>query len=74
MESSIRHTGETARSHVFGINDENSVPKRAAKSHCWYCNKPLFSIRTYCGPECKEAMYDDTAYAKQRRMIFGCRC
>lgn len=45
-----------------------------AKSHCWYCNKPLQSHRTYCSTECREAMFEDNERARERRLIFGCQC
>jgi predicted nucleic acid-binding Zn ribbon protein len=44
------------------------------KSHCWYCNKPLQSHRTYCSTECREAIFEDNEHAKERRQIFGCQC
>ncbi|QAU34059.1 DUF2116 family Zn-ribbon domain-containing protein [Janthinobacterium sp. 17J80-10] len=48
--------------------------ENTAKSHCWYCNKPLQSHRTYCSTECREAMFEDNERARERRLIFGCQC
>lgn len=58
----------------FAAQNESYTLRSTVKSHCWFCNKPLYSLRHYCGTECREAMYEDNAHAKQRRMIFGCQC
>lgn len=31
-----------------------------AKGSCWYCEKPLDSVRRFCGKECADA-YDEEA-------------
>lgn len=45
-----------------------------ARTHCWYCNKPLNGYRRFCSKECEEAIYEDNEAARERRFIFGCRC
>ena len=45
-----------------------------AKTHCWYCSKPLNGYRRFCSKECEEAIYEDTSTAETRRLIFGCHC
>ncbi len=75
METTARYTDAAQnKNSTFTFHTESDAVERKAKSHCWYCNKTLYSFRTYCGVQCREAMYDDTPYARQRRMIFGCQC
>lgn len=34
----------------------------AAKGSCWYCDKPLDSVRKFCGKECADAFDEEAAY------------
>lgn len=33
-----------------------------AKGSCWYCDKPLDSVRKFCGKECSAAFDEEAAY------------
>ena len=33
-----------------------------AKGSCWYCDKPLDSVRKFCGKECADAFDEEAAY------------
>jgi hypothetical protein len=33
-----------------------------AKGSCWYCDKPLDSVRKFCGKECADAFDEEQAY------------
>lgn len=74
MQITAPHSGNNSDQYMFSRESGIGLEGRVAKSHCWYCNKPLYTHRTYCSTECREAMYEDNERAKQRRMIFGCQC
>jgi predicted nucleic acid-binding Zn ribbon protein len=70
----VNAEADTSASVYTQVHAQHTGIRNSVKSHCWYCNKALYSFRTYCSTECREAMYDDTERAKERRMIFGCQC
>ena len=35
----------------------------AAKGSCWYCEKPLDSVRRFCGKECADAFDEEAEYS-----------
>lgn len=35
------------------------------KGACWYCDKPLDSVRRFCGKDCAGAFDEEAAYQKQ---------
>ncbi|MES2319227.1 MAG: hypothetical protein V4631_17250 [Pseudomonadota bacterium] len=51
---------------------ENQVPADAspartrqslpAKGSCWYCEKPLDSVRRFCGKECADAFDEEKEF------------
>lgn len=75
MERNTSQAGIVNRGHAaFSATPEQTNFQKVVKSHCWYCNKPLYGVRHYCGQECREAIFEDNDFAKQRRLIFGCQC
>ncbi|MES2129801.1 MAG: hypothetical protein V4463_21215 [Pseudomonadota bacterium] len=36
-----------------------SLPPKGA---CWYCDKPLDSVRRFCGKECADAFDEEAEY------------
>jgi len=34
-----------------------------AKGSCWYCEKPLDSVRRFCGKECADAFDEEAEYS-----------
>ncbi|CDG80903.1 hypothetical protein [Janthinobacterium agaricidamnosum] len=34
------------------------------KGACWYCDKPLDSVRRFCGKECADAYTEEVAYSR----------
>ncbi len=81
MQMTVSPSGSSQTPRLFAGKEETTgakVPDMAhlasIKSHCWYCNKPLYNHRNFCGTECREAMYEDNERARQRRMILGCQC
>jgi hypothetical protein len=44
------------------VADVAQVPHRLpAKGSCWYCDKPLDSVRRFCGKGCSAAFDEDAA-------------
>ena len=41
------------------LRTRQSLP---AKGSCWYCDKPLDSVRRFCGKECADAFDEEAAY------------
>ena len=41
------------------VRTRQSLP---AKGSCWYCDKTLDSVRTFCGKECADAFDEEAAY------------
>jgi len=41
------------------VRTRHSLP---AKGSCWYCDKPLDSVRKFCGKECADAFDEEAAY------------
>lgn len=35
------------------------------KGACWYCDKPLDSVRRFCGRDCAGAFDEEAAYQQQ---------
>lgn len=34
------------------------------KGACWYCDKPLDSVRRFCGKECADAFDEEDEYTR----------
>jgi len=34
-----------------------------AKGSCWYCEKPLDSVRRFCGKECADAFDEEAVFS-----------
>lgn len=62
------------QSSAPNVMSRNEPVRSKVRGHCWFCNKPLFGFRKFCSDDCREAIYEDTAKAKERRMILGCQC
>jgi len=44
-----------------------SVPTRQSlppKGSCWYCEKPLDSVRRFCGKPCADAFDEEAEYTR----------
>ena len=39
----------------------NSLPP---KGSCWYCEKPLDSVRRFCGKECADAFDEEAEFTR----------
>jgi hypothetical protein len=47
--------------------DARPTPSRLAlppKGSCWYCEKPLDSVRRFCGKSCSEAFDEDAEFTR----------
>ena len=44
-----------------------SMPTRAslpAKGSCWYCEKPLDSVRRFCGKSCADSFDEEAEFTR----------
>ncbi|MES2264119.1 MAG: hypothetical protein V4724_36885 [Pseudomonadota bacterium] len=39
-------------------------PLPPPKGACWYCDKPLDSVRRFCGKECHDAYDEEDEYTR----------
>jgi len=58
------HDKETAAEAPPGgasapLRPRHSLPP---KGSCWYCEKPLDSVRRFCGKECADAFDEEAEY------------
>ena len=47
--------------------DATTVPARLSlppKGACWYCDKPLDSVRRFCGKSCADAFDEEAEYTR----------
>ena len=47
--------------------DATTAPTRAslpAKGSCWYCEKPLDSVRRFCGKPCADSFDEEAEYTR----------
>jgi hypothetical protein len=45
----------------------SSLPSRQslpAKGSCWYCEKPLDSVRRFCGKSCADSFDEEAEYTR----------
>ncbi len=47
---------------VAPLRPRHSLP---AKGSCWYCEKPLDSVRRFCGKECADAFDEEAEYTAE---------
>jgi len=43
------------------LRSRQSLPP---KGSCWYCEKPLDSVRRFCGKECADAFDEEAEYTR----------
>lgn len=43
------------------VDTRQSLP---AKGFCWYCDKPLDSVKRFCGKECHDAFDEEDEFTK----------
>jgi hypothetical protein len=44
-----------------GVPARSSLPPKGA---CWYCDKPLDSVRRFCGKPCADAFDEEAEYTR----------
>ena len=53
--------GEPAMSAPPPPTTRQSLP---AKGSCWYCEKPLDSVRRFCGKECADGFDEEAEFTR----------
>jgi predicted nucleic acid-binding Zn ribbon protein len=43
------------------LRARQSLPPKGA---CWYCDKPLDSVKRFCGKECADAFDEEAEYER----------
>lgn len=61
-------TMQTNESSIPHANPSNLIQRGnrcllPAKGSCWYCEKPLDSVRRFCGKACADGFDDEQAFA-----------
>ncbi|MGZ5201788.1 MAG: hypothetical protein ACXWC4_18655 [Telluria sp.] len=49
------------------VADARPMPSRLSlppKGSCWYCEKPLDSVRRFCGKSCSEAFDEEAEFTR----------
>ncbi|PYD89947.1 MULTISPECIES: hypothetical protein [Massilia] len=52
---------------AVSIASTGSMPTRAslpAKGSCWYCEKPLDSVRRFCGKSCADSFDEEAEFTR----------
>ena len=52
---------------VSAADAMSAMPNRAslpAKGSCWYCEKPLDSVRRFCGKPCADAFDEEAEFTR----------
>jgi predicted nucleic acid-binding Zn ribbon protein len=47
--------------HAASVPTRQSLPP---KGSCWYCEKPLDSVRRFCGKSCADAFDEEAEYTR----------
>ena len=67
IQDSIPEKGLTVEPLVTASLGAASVPTRQSlppKGSCWYCEKPLDSVRRFCGKPCADAFDEEAEYTR----------
>ena len=51
----------TAAAHAAPAPSRQTLP---AKGACWYCDKPLDSVRRFCGKPCADAFDEEAEFTR----------
>jgi hypothetical protein len=49
---------------LAGARPAPSRQSLPAKGSCWYCEKPLDSVRRFCGKDCADAFDEEAEYTR----------
>ena len=47
---------------VAALSPSHPRQNLPAKGSCWYCEKPVDSVRRFCGKECKDAFDEEAEF------------
>jgi len=67
IQDSFPEKGLTVEPLVAASLGTASVPTRQSlppKGSCWYCEKPLDSVRRFCGKPCADAFDEEAEYTR----------
>jgi hypothetical protein len=65
IQDSLPDKGAAAEPPVRAVG--GATPSRLslpAKGSCWYCEKPLDSVRRFCGKTCAEAFDEEAEFSR----------
>jgi hypothetical protein len=65
IEESLPNKNQAGEALV--VTAARAVPARQslpAKGSCWYCEKPLDSVRRFCGKTCADAFDEEAEYTR----------
>ena len=56
-----REPGADVARPAPGARARQSLPPKGA---CWYCDKPLDSVKRFCGKDCADAFDEEAEYTR----------
>jgi hypothetical protein len=65
IENSVMN--ESGRSDALPAAAAQSRPSRVSlppKGSCWYCDKPVDSVRRFCGKDCTDAFDEEAEFTR----------
>ena len=65
IEDSVMNGGELSESRP--ATAPQARPSRVSlppKGSCWYCDKPVDSVRRFCGKDCTDAFDEEAEYTR----------
>jgi hypothetical protein len=66
IQESIPDKSAAAEPHVPAVSAA-PAPTRASlppKGSCWYCDKPVDSVRRFCGKPCADSFDEEAEYTR----------
>ena len=66
-QESFSDKGLTAEPALAAVAVSPVMPSRAAlpaKGSCWYCEKPLDSVRRFCGKSCADSFDEEAEFTR----------
>jgi hypothetical protein len=64
IQESFPDSGLAAEPVLAAVAPKPSRLSLPAKGSCWYCEKPLDSVRRFCGKACADSFDEEAEYTR----------
>lgn len=67
IQNSVMNEGVATEPLAAGAAGAQARPTRLSlppKGSCWYCEKPVDSVRRFCGKDCTDAFDEEAEYTR----------